>query len=172
MSGEARPASVVDALLFHGSRMPPSVLDNRPSLRLAVVACMDARLDLFAILGLGTGQVHVIRNAGGLVDDAAIRSLAISQRMLGTREILILQHTGCGLHGLDDDAFAADIAAETGRRPPWRAGGFVDIEQSVREQIRRARAAGEIPHRDAVRGAIVDLARGGVHEVVEDAPAG
>lgn len=172
MSAGGRPPTVVDALLFHGSRMPPSVLDNRPSLRLAVVACMDARLDLFSILGLGTGQVHVIRNAGGLVDDAAIRSLAVSQRMLGTREILILQHTQCGLHGLDDEAFAADIAAETGRRPTWTAGGFTDLEENVREQIRRARRAPEIPHRDAVRGAIVDLARGGVHEVVEDAAGG
>lgn len=166
----ARQASVIDALLFHGSRTPPSVLDNRPSLRLAVVACMDARLDLFSILGLGTGQVHVIRNAGGLVDEAAIRSLAISQRKLGTREILILQHTGCGLHGLDDDAFADEIAGETGRRPSWSAGGFADLESSVRLQIRRARAALEIPHRETVRGAIVDLDGGGVHEVVEDAP--
>lgn len=171
MTGE-RPASVVDALLFRGSRNPPSVLDNRPSLRLAVVACMDARLDLFSILGLGTGQVHVIRNAGGLVDEGAIRSLAVSQRMLGTREILILQHTQCGLHGLDDEDFAEAVARDTGRRPAWRAGGFADLEESVRRQIRRARSALEIPHRDAVRGAIVDLERGGVREVEEpSAPA-
>jgi carbonic anhydrase len=169
VSGE-RPVSVIDALLFHGSRNPPSVLDNRPSLRLAVVACMDARLDLFSILGLGTGQVHVIRNAGGLVDQAAVRSLAISQRKLGTREILIIQHTGCGLHGLDDDEFAEEIACETGRRPAWSAGGFPDLEESVRAQIRNARAAVEIPHRDVVRGAIVDLDGGGVHEVVEGSP--
>jgi carbonic anhydrase len=166
-----RPPSVVDALLFHGSRNPPSVLDNRPSLRLAVVACMDARLDLFAILGLGTGQVHVIRNAGGLVDEGAIRSLAVSQRMLGTREILILQHTQCGLHGLDDEAFAKSVSRDTGRAPTWRAGGFADLEESVREQIRRARSAPEIPYRHAVRGAIVDLENGGVHEVEEPAPA-
>jgi carbonic anhydrase len=166
VSGD-RPASVIDALLSHGSRTPPSVLDNRPSLGLAVVACMDARLDLFSILGLGAGQVHVIRNAGGLVDEGAVRSLAISQRKLGTREILILQHTGCGLHGLDDDEFAQEIAGETGRRPSWGAGGFADLEDSVRRQIRTARAAVEIPHRDAVRGAIVDLVGGGVHEVHE-----
>jgi carbonic anhydrase len=171
VSGD-RPTSVIDGLLSHGSDHPPSSLDNRPSLGLAVVACMDARLDLFSILGLATGQVHVIRNAGGLVDEAAIRSLAISQRKLGTREILILQHTGCGLHGLDDEEFAEEIACETGRRPVWRAGGFADLEESVRRQIRNARAAVEIPHRDTVRGAIVDLAGGGVHEVVEaSAPA-
>ncbi|MGD9571295.1 MAG: beta-class carbonic anhydrase [Thermoleophilia bacterium] len=162
--------SVVDALLFHGSRNPPSALDNRPSLRLAVVACMDARLDLFSILGLGNGQVHVIRNAGGLVDEAALRSLAISQRKLGTREILILQHTGCGLHGLDDEEFAEEIAADSGRRPSWDAGGFPDLEENVRLQIRRARAALEIPHRDRVRGAIVDLVGGGVHEVEDPTP--
>ena len=162
--------SVVDALLFHGTRHPPSVLDNRPSLGLAVVACMDARLDLFSILGLGNGQVHVIRNAGGLVDEAAIRSLAISKRKLGTREILILQHTGCGLHGLDDAEFAEEIAGETGCRPTWAAGGFPDLEESVRLQIRRARGALEIPHRDRVRGAIVDLVEGGVREVDEDSP--
>lgn len=167
---EARQASVIDALLFHGSRNPPSALDNRPSLRLAVVSCMDARLDLFAILGLGNGQVHVIRNAGGLVDDAALRSLAVSQRMLGTREILILQHTQCGLHGLDDDDFADAVASDTGERPTWRAGGFTDLQESVRAQIRRARSALELPHRDGIRGAIVDLADGGVHEVVDDTP--
>lgn len=164
--------SVIDALLFHGSRNPPSALDNRPSLRLAVVACMDARLDLFAILGLGNGQVHVIRNAGGLVDDAALRSLAISQRSLGTREVLIVQHTQCGLHGLDDVSFADEIARDTGHRPAWSAGGFADLEENVRAQIRRARAAPELPHRDRVRGAIVDLAAGGVHEVREPADGG
>jgi len=131
---------------------------------------MDARLDLFSILGLGNGQVHVVRNAGGLVDDAAIRSLAVSQRTLGTREILILQHTECGLHGLDDDDFAASIAADTGHAPGWRAGGFPDLEESVRVQIRRARSALELPHRDSVRGAIVDLIDGGVHEVHEETP--
>lgn len=165
-----RPPSVIDALLFHGSRNPPSALSNRPSLHLAVVACMDARLDLFSILGLGNGQVHVIRNAGGLIDDAALRSLVVSQRMLGTREVLILQHTECGLHGLDDEAFAGAIAADTGHVPEWRAGGFGDLEESVRTQIRRARTAPELPHRDVIRGAIVDLTNGGVHEVVEDTP--
>jgi carbonic anhydrase len=162
--------SVIDALLFHGSRNPPSALDNRPSLRLAVVACMDARLDLFSILGLGNGQVHVIRNAGGLIDEAALRSLAVSQRTLGTREILILQHTECGLHGLDDDEFAGAIERDTGHLPEWRAGGFADLEESVRAQIRRARTAPELPHRDSVRGAIVDLTNGGVREVVEETP--
>lgn len=170
MTGGDHPASVIDALLFHGSRNPPSALDNRPSLRLAVVACMDARLDLFAILGLGTGQVHVIRNAGGLVDAGALRSLAVSQRTLGTREILIVQHTQCGLHGLDDAAFADEIARDTGQRPAWSAGGFADLEESVRTQIRRARSATELPRRDSVRGAIVDLSAGGIHEVVEDFP--
>lgn len=167
---EGGPASVVDALLVHGSRHPASALDGRPSLGLAVVACMDARLDPLAILGLGDGQAHVIRNAGGLVDEAAVRSLAISQRMLGTREVLILQHTGCGLHGLDDDALAEEIARETGHRPAWSAGGFPDLEESVRRQIRRARSAPEIPYRDGVRGAIVDLDGGGVHEVEEHSP--
>ncbi len=165
-----RPPSVIDALLDHGRRTPPSALGARPSLHLAVVACMDARLDPFSILGLGPGQAHVIRNAGGLVDDDALRSLAISQRLLGTREILIVQHTQCGLHGLDDGVFADEVAHDTGHRPAWTAGGFADLQESVRAQIRRARSAPELPHRDAVRGVVVDLAAGGVHEVVEDAP--
>jgi carbonic anhydrase len=116
--------------------------------------------------------VHVIRNAGGLIDDGALRSLAVSQRTLGTREILILQHTECGLHGLDDGEFAGAIARDTGHRPAWRAGGFADLDESVRAQIRRVRSAPELPYRDSIRGAVVDLAVGGVREVVEEAPPG
>ena len=104
----------------------------RRASRLAIVTCMDARIDPLAVFGLATGDAHIIRNAGGRVGPQALRSLTLSQRALGTREVLIAQHTGCGLAGLDDEEFAATLAAETGERPAWRAGGFADLEESVR----------------------------------------
>ena len=126
---------------------------------------MDARIDPLAVFGLATGDAHIIRNAGGRVGPQALRSLTLSQRALGTREVLIAQHTGCGLAGLDDEEFAATLAAETGERPPGRAGGFADLEESVRASMRAVREAAVLPHRDRVRGVVIDVAAGGVREV-------
>src|SRR5581483_1410144 len=107
----------------------------RPKLRLAVVACMDSRLDLFGALGLEIGDAHLIRNAGGIPTDDVLRSLALSQRSLGTREIVIIHHTQCGMDGFDDDAFRAELAAESGREPTWRVHGFTDVYEDMRESV-------------------------------------
>ena len=158
--------ALLDTLLARAA-CPPSQLTSAPALGLAIVTCMDARIDPLSVFGLATGDAHVIRNAGGRVGPQALRSLALSQRALGTREVLIAQHTGCGLAGLDDEAFSATIAAETGVRPPWRAGGFGDLEESVRASMRAVREAAVLPHRDRVRGVIIDVEKGGVREVRE-----
>ncbi|HMC39137.1 MAG TPA: carbonic anhydrase [Acidimicrobiales bacterium] len=136
----------------------------RPALQLAIVACMDSRIDLFALFGLNVGDAHVIRNAGGLVTDDAVRSLAISQRFLGTREIVLVHHTNCGLHGLDDDQLASDLEAETGHRPGWRAGGFTDPAEDVRRSIERIRSDPFIPSK-LVRGFVFNVETGRLAEV-------
>lgn len=146
----------------------PSRLPAPPALGIAVVTCMDARIDPLAVFGLRPGDAHVIRNAGGLVTPDVVRSLVLSQRALGTRQVLVAQHTGCGVHGLDDDRLAAEIAAEVGSPPSWRGGGFDDLEESVRASVRRLRATPELPHRDAIRGAVIDLVAGGVRPVEVD----
>jgi carbonic anhydrase len=126
---------------------------------------MDARIDLFAALGLELGEVHVIRNAGGIATDDVLRSLVLSQRKLGTREVLLAHHTDCGLHGLDDEQLIAEIEAESGTRPPFTFGGFTDLDASVRESVSRVRSAVFVPHRDAVRGFVYDVATGRLREV-------
>jgi carbonic anhydrase len=157
----------VDDILARAS-CAPTGLGPHPALGLAIVTCMDARIDPYAVFGLRPGDAHIIRNAGGLVSPYTLRSLALSQRALGTREILVAQHTDCGLHGLDDEALAAEITAEVGFPPSWRGGGFADLEESVRASMRRLRASPELPYRDAVRGAIIDLVDGGVREVADE----
>lgn len=137
----------------------------RPLLRLAIVACMDARLDLFAALGLGIGDAHVIRNAGGRVTDDVLRSLAISQRELGTCEVALLHHTQCGLTDFDDAAFRAELATESGAQPAWDVPGFGDPYAGVRESIERVRACPWLPHRDGVRGFVFDVATATIDEV-------
>ncbi|MFC8828961.1 beta-class carbonic anhydrase [Streptomyces sp. NPDC057137] len=136
-----------------------------PARRLAVVACMDARLDIYRILGLNEGDAHVIRNAGGAVTDDGIRSLAISQRLLGTREIILIHHTDCGMLTFTDDNFKRDIENETGIRPPWAAEAFTDLAEDVRQSIRRITGSPFIPHTDAIRGFIFDVATGQLNEV-------
>ncbi|MBC3988560.1 carbonic anhydrase, partial [Streptomyces sp. AC563] len=123
-----------------------------PSRHVAVVACMDARLNVYAALGIREGEAHVIRNAGGAVTENEIRSLAISQRLLGTREIVLVHHTDCGMLTFSDDAFRRQIEEETGIRPPWAAEAFGDVEQDVRQSVRRIKASPFVPHTDAVRG--------------------
>jgi len=136
-----------------------------PSRQVAVVACMDARLNVYAILGLKDGEAHVIRNAGGVVTDDEIRSLAISQRLLGTREIVLIHHTDCGMLTFSDDQFKRAIQDETGIKPTWSAEAFPDVDEDVRQSIRRIKASPFIPHKDAVRGFVFDVATGKLNEV-------
>ena len=136
-----------------------------PANHVAVVACMDARLNVYGILGLKEGEAHVIRNAGGVVTDDEVRSLAISQRLLGTTEIILIHHTDCGMLTFTDDAFKRAIQDETGIKPEWAAEAFTDLDEDVRQSIARIKASPFIPHKDAVRGFVFDVATGKLNEV-------
>ena len=136
-----------------------------PSKGVAVVACMDARLDVAAVLGIAEGEAHVIRNAGGVVTADEIRSLAISQRLLGTREIILIHHTDCGMLTFTDDEFREGIADETGIKPEWAAEAFDDLAEDVRRSIKRITSSPFVPHTDQVRGFIFDVATGRLEEV-------
>jgi len=136
-----------------------------PSRQVAVVACMDARLNVYALLGLGDGEAHVIRNAGGVVTDDEIRSLAISQRLLGTREIILIHHTDCGMLTFTDGAFKRSIQDEVGIKPPWSPEAFADLDEDVRQSIARVKVSPFIPHKDSVRGFVFDVATGKLNEV-------
>jgi carbonic anhydrase len=138
---------------------------KRPAKKVAVLACMDARLDPARALGLDEGDAHVIRNAGGVVTDDAIRSLAISQHELGTEEIVLLHHTDCGVLGFKDEEFADRLEREAGTRPDWEPIGFSDIEDDVRRSIRRIRESQFLPRTDAVRGFVYDVKTGRLREV-------
>ena len=136
-----------------------------PARKTAVLACMDARLDPAKVLGLEEGDAHVIRNAGGVATADAIRSLAISQRLLGTREIVLIHHTDCGMLTFSDDEFRQGIEAETGQRPEWAAEAFPDVDQDVRQSIHRIKSSPYIPHRDQVRGFVYHVESGQLREV-------
>ncbi len=136
-----------------------------PATGVAVVACMDARLDVHGMLGLELGDAHVIRNAGGVITDDEIRSLAISQRLLGTREIVLIHHTDCGMLTFSDDEVADQIEADTGVRPPFVLESFGDLEGNVRESIERIKTNPFIPHKDAVRGFVYEVETGRLREV-------
>src|ERR1700716_677093 len=136
-----------------------------PSKHVAVLACMDARLDVYRILGLKDGYAHVIRNAGGVITDDEIRSLTISQRLLGTREIILIHHTDCGMLTFTDDDFKASIQKETGIKPEWAAEAFSDLDEDVRQSMARIKVSPFIPHKDAVRGFVFDVATGKLREV-------
>ena len=137
-----------------------------PAKHVAVLACMDARLNVYGILGLHEGESHVIRNAGGVVTDDEIRSLAISQRLLGTREIILIHHPDCGMLTFTDDEFKRGIQDEVGIKPAWSAEAFSDLDEDVRQSISRIRASAFIPHTDQVRGFVFDVATGRLREVV------
>jgi carbonic anhydrase len=139
-------------------------LSPRPRRKVAVLACMDTRLDLFPMLGLARGDAHIIRNAGGLATDDAIRSLSVSQRLLGTEEIVVLMHEGCGLLGASEDAFAHALAAD-GAQPAWRLGAFQDLESTLRNSLARLRSSPELPARDHIRGFVFDPETGALREV-------
>ena len=136
-----------------------------PASHVAVVACMDARLNVYAILGLKEGESHVIRNAGGVVTDDEIRSLAISQRLLGTTEIILIHHTDCGMLTFTDDDFKRAIQDETGIKPQWAAEAFTDLDEDVRQSIARIKASPFIPRKDSVRGFVYDVHTGDLREV-------
>jgi carbonic anhydrase len=160
--------SVTDELLANNQRYADSFggeLPLPPAKHVAVVACMDARLNVYGILGLAEGDAHVIRNAGGAVTDDEIRSLAISQRLLGTREIILIHHTDCGMLTFTDDDFKAGILAETGIKPAWAVEAFDDLDTDVRQSIARIKVSPFIPHTDAVRGFVFDVATGKLSEV-------
>jgi carbonic anhydrase len=137
----------------------------QPRRKLAVVACMDARLDPTRALGLEQGDAHVIRNAGGIVTEDVLRSLAISQHLLGTEEVVLIQHTDCGMLKVTDEELAERLEAQTGRRPEWRAHAFSDLEQSVRDGIERVRTNPFVPRRDSVRGFVYEVETGRLREV-------
>ena len=160
--------SVTDEYLENNRRYAQTFsgpLPLPPSRHIAVVACMDARMNVYGILGLADGEAHVIRNAGGVVTDDEIRSLAISQRLLGTTEIILIHHTDCGMLTFTDDAFKAGILAETGIKPEWAPESFDDLDVDVRQSIGRIKASPFVVHKDAIRGFVFDVATGLLREV-------
>ncbi len=136
-----------------------------PGRQTAVVACMDARLNPYGVLGLSEGDAHVIRNAGGVVTDDVIRSLAISQRLLGTREVILIHHTDCGMLTFNDDEFKRSIQDETGIKPAWAAEAFSDLDEDVRQSVARITSSPFIPHKDSVRGFVYHVESGELREV-------
>ncbi len=165
--------SVIDELLAgnesFASSLPDKHLDVRPSRRLAIVSCMDSRLDVFAALGLGDGEAHVLRNAGGVITDDVIRSLAISQRLLGTREVMLIHHTDCGMEKISDDGFRAELQQETGVAPAFAIESFSDVDADVRQSILRVRRSAFLPERDSVRGFVYDVDTHRLREVAAEA---
>ena len=160
--------TVTDDLLANNAEYAASFsgpLPMPPGKGVAVLACMDARLDVYRLLGLQEGDAHVIRNAGGVVTDDAIRSLTISQRLLGTTEVVLVHHTDCGMLTFTDDVFKADIESDTGIKPHWSAEAFSDLEQDVRQSIARIKTSPFVPNKDSVRGFVFDVGTGKLTEV-------
>jgi carbonic anhydrase len=162
--------SVTDELLANNEAYAASFdkgdLPLPPAKKLAVVACMDARLNVYGILGLKEGEAHIIRNAGGVITDDEIRSLAISQRLLGTEEIILIHHTDCGMLTFTDDAFKAQIQEETGIKPEWAAEAFPLLDGDVLQSIARIKASPFIPRKDSVRGFVYEVETGRLREVL------
>ncbi|MFB9465050.1 beta-class carbonic anhydrase [Streptomyces cinereospinus] len=155
---------VVEANKQYAAGFGDPGLGAPPVQQVAVVACMDARLDLYPALGLQLGDCHTIRNAGGVVTDDVIRSLTISQRKLGTRSVILVHHTACGLETLTED-FRTELETEVGQRPAWAVESFKDVEQDVRQSMRRVRTSPFLLHTDDVRGFVLDVRTGLLHEV-------
>jgi carbonic anhydrase len=164
--------NVVDELVANNeafaASLPARHLDVRPRRRLVVVTCMDARLDVFAALGLREGDAHILRNAGGVITDDVIRSLAVSQRRLGTREVMLIHHTDCGMQTLTDDGFRAELQEATGVAPAFAIESFGDVEADVRQSILRVRRNPFVLHRDVVRGFVYDVDTHRLREVAVD----
>ncbi|MDX1448157.1 MAG: carbonic anhydrase [Acidimicrobiia bacterium] len=147
---------------------PDADLPAAPQRNLAVVACMDARMDVLRILGLANGEAHVIRNAGGIVTDDVIRSLCLSQRSLGTREVILVHHTGCGVQGVNEEQFRARLEREVGVKPSWSVESFADPHEDVAQSIRRLRLSPFISHKDHIRGFVYNIGTGRLEEVEAD----
>ena len=162
------PETTTDALV-RSAQKHHAVFPGRravvPARAVAIVTCMDSRIDAFEIFGLEVGDAHIIRNAGGLVTDDVLRSLVISQRVLQTREVVLVHHTGCGLHNADEEAMRARIAADTGSTPGYAFGAFADLDGAVRDAIERVRGHVFLPCRDRVRGFVYDVDDGSLREV-------
>ena len=167
---------VIDELVANNrafaASLPPQHLDVRPRRRLVVVTCMDARLDVFAALGLHEGEAHILRNAGGVITDDVIRSLAVSQRKLGTREVMLIHHTDCGMEKITDDGFREELLAAAGVAPAFAIESFTDVDADLRQSILRVRRSPFVPHRDRVRGFVYDVDTHRLREVQveEDEP--
>ncbi len=162
-------STVTEELLANNARYAETFvgpLPLPPAKHVAVIACMDARLNVYDALGLAEGESHVIRNAGGVVTEDEIRSLAISQRLLGTREIILIHHTDCGMLTFADDDFKKSIQDEVGIKPPWSPESFTDIDTDVRQSIARIKTSPFVPHKDSIRGFIFDVATGRLTEIV------
>jgi carbonic anhydrase len=161
--------SVTDQLLRnaegYAARFDKGDLPLPPGKRVAVVACMDARLNPYGLLGLSEGDAHVIRNAGGVITDDEIRSLAISQRLLGTEEIILIHHTDCGMLTFADDDFRRAVQADTGIKPEWAAEAFDDVDEDVRQSIARIEASPFVPRKESVRGFVYEVETGRLREV-------
>jgi carbonic anhydrase len=161
--------SVTDELLAnaeaYAARFDKGDLPLPPGKKLAIVACMDARLNPYGLLGLQEGDAHVIRNAGGVITDDEIRSLTISQRLLGTEEIMLIHHTDCGMLTFTDEDFRRSVQEDTGIKPEWAAESFSDIDEDVRQSIARIEASPFIPHKDSVRGFVYEVETGRLREV-------
>jgi carbonic anhydrase len=160
--------TVTDDLLANNTRYAESFrgpLPLPPSRQVAVLACMDARIDVYRVLGLEEGEAHVIRNAGGVVTDDEIRSLAISQRLLGTNEIILIHHTDCGMLTFTDEEFRGAVAQDVGRHPEWHSEAFADLELDVKNSVRRIVDSPFVPVTDSVRGFVFDVATGRLAEI-------
>src|SRR4051812_21135852 len=155
---------MLSAAALRADELAAPGLSPRPRRKVAVLACMDTRIDLFPMLGIARGDAHIIRNAGGLATDDAIRSLSISQRLLGTEDIVVVMHDNCGLCGASEDEFAQALAAD-GVLPSWRLGAFTDVEATLRDSLARLRSSPELPHRDTVRGFVFNPEDGTLREV-------
>ena len=165
--------NVIDELMENNRVFADSLgashLDVHPSRSLAIVTCMDSRLDVFAALGLRDGEAHILRNAGGVITDDVIRSLAVSQRRLGTREVMLIHHTDCGMQKLTDDGFRAELQQATGVAPAWAIESFADVDADVRQSILRVRQSPFLLHRELVRGFVYDVDTHRLREIhVED----
>ena len=161
-------SSVIDRLVANareheeGFEGPRAVIPNK---HVAIVTCMDSRINTFRIFGLDSGQAHILRNAGGLATDDMLRSLVLSQRLLQTREVILMHHTNCGLHGADEAELRRNIIDETGQEPPYGFGSFPDLDEAVRRVIKRVREHPMLPHRDNVRGFVYHVENGHLREI-------
>jgi carbonic anhydrase len=165
MSGD-NAQRMLDVAAERAGELAAPGLSPRPRRKVAVLSCMDTRIDLFPLLGIERGDAHIIRNAGGLATDDAIRSLSVSQRLLGTDEVVVVMHDGCGLLGASEDAYARALAAD-GARPSWRLGAFEDVEAALRDSLERLRSAPELTARERIRGLVFDPETGTLRELPE-----